>query len=97
MMKKTFIRVLRAIMITVLLVAIASQYYFKRLFAEKLQNDYAEYDSTFDLSIPFIVKHSVQFSKIDGCENTYVYIFGYHRIVETTTIIFDPIITVPAS
>jgi hypothetical protein len=97
MKSKLFSRAFGAIVFAVAIVIVACQVHLKRQFAEKLRQDYAEYDSNLELSIPFVVKHSVKFSRIDGCENTHVYILGYHRIVDTTTIISDPVITVPAS
>ncbi|MFN7877080.1 MAG: hypothetical protein ACK5PB_17310 [Pirellula sp.] len=90
-------RAFYAIMFTATFFAVACQVYLKRRFAETLRQDYAEYDSTFDLSIPFVVKHGVQFSTLDRSDTTYVYIFGYRRIAESSITISDPVISVPAS
>ena len=88
-------RIFYVVVLVLALVAAACQVYLKRQFAEKLRQDYAEYDSTFDLSIPFVVKHGVKFSMLDRSDVTYVYLFGYHRIVESSITISDPVISVP--
>lgn len=90
-------RAFYAIVFALTLVAVACQVYLKRRFAEELRQDYPEYDSTFDLSIPFVVKHGVQFSMLDRSDTTYVYLFGYRRIVKSSITISDPVISVPAS
>ena len=54
-------RIFYVVVLVLALVAAACQVYLKRQFAEKLRQDYAEYDSTFDLSIPFVVKHGTKF------------------------------------
>lgn len=89
-------RMFWAIMFVIASIAAACQIHFKRRFAEKLRQDYAEYDSTLDLSIPFVVKHGVQFSMLDRSDVTYVYIFGYRRVLEDSLTLADPIIPAPS-
>jgi hypothetical protein len=55
---------------------------FRYAFAQRIKQDFANFESQINLTTPFIVKHTVIYSSIERVEYRYVVVFGYDRLYE---------------
>ena len=65
-------------------------YTSSRSFAHQLSKDFGEYKSTFGLSFPFVVKHSVQFSPATQSDYVYLVFGSYRSLVREVLVVSEP-------